>query len=135
MKRTPLRRLTPLTARPREPKPRTRVKPVSDRRRSEAPARAQCRAVVLSRDRECRGYGTLIHCTKTSTEVHELGRGAYRQTCYLDPELCIGLCHSCHAWVTGHPDGAHNLGLALWGWEVQQILDRRPVDFDASDRE
>lgn len=105
---------------------RTRINPVSERRRFEFAERAQCRAIVMSRDRVCRGKGlTPVNCTSTPTEVHELGRGAYRTSCYLDPDLCLGLCHTCHAWVTGHPSLANDLGLALRGWEVQQILDAR----------
>lgn len=100
------------------------MKPVSDKRRAQAGEREQCRETVFARDRTCRGTGaTRVQCGVTPTEVHELGRGAYRTSCWLNPELCIALCRACHQWVTEHPTEAQILGLALPGWRVQQILD------------
>ena len=85
--------------------------------------RDECRRQVLSRDVQCRGQR--VGCGVWATEVHELGRGAYRQSCWLDPELCIGLCSFCHRWVTQNPEAAVEAGLALWGWQVEQRLASR----------
>jgi hypothetical protein len=51
-----------------------------------------------------------------------LGRGAYRASCWLEPELCLGMCRPCHRWVTEHPRHAQELGLALAGWQVEARL-------------
>jgi len=102
------------------------VRPVSKKRAAQAGARAECRKTVLERDRHCRGHGlTDVPCRRVPSEVHELGRGAYRQSCWLEPELCIGLCRPCHQWVTEHPTAAQALGLALPGWQIDQILNAR----------
>ena len=99
------------------------MRPVSKKRAAQAGARAECRKVVLARDRQCRGHGiTGVACRVFPSEVHELGRGAYRQSCWLEPELCIGLCRPCHQWVTEHPTDAQSRGLALAGWQVEQRL-------------
>ena len=101
-----------------------RVKPVSDKRRGQAKEREQCRETVLSRDLTCRGCDVApVSCTRIPTEVHELGRGSYRSSCWLNPELCLGMCRHCHQWVTEHPREAQLLGLAWPGWRVQQFLD------------
>ena len=99
---------------------RSRIRPVSKRRAAQAGARNECRTIVLSRDVLCRGG-----CGRAATEVHELGRGAYRQSCWLDPELCIGLCRGCHQWVTENPTKAQEARLALAGWEVEALLKSR----------
>lgn len=98
---TPLKRYTP-------------VNPVSQTRRDERPQRDACRAVVLARDPIC----TFPGCRRSSTEVHELHRGAGRHADYLDPEMCRGVCglrvggpH--HSWLTLNPEKAYRLGMAL----------------------
>ena len=96
---------------------------MSKKRAAQAEERAACRQAVLLRDRVCRGRGaTRVQCAVTPSEVHELGRGSYRSSCWLDPELCIALCRPCHQWVTEHPTEAQVLGLALAGWQVEQRL-------------
>jgi hypothetical protein len=102
---------------------RSRVRPVSTKRTAQQPERDACRSAVLARDRTCRGRGlTPVECGVTPTDVHELGRGAYRASCWLNPDLCIALCRRCHRWVTDHPTRARELGLALAGWEIEQHL-------------
>jgi len=105
---------------------RSRVNPVSKKRRDQREARDECRRVVLARDLVCRGFGkTPVECRRIVTDVHELGRGAYRQSCWLDPDLCIGLCHWCHRWVTDNPQAAVEAGLAMWGWQIEELLASR----------
>jgi hypothetical protein len=113
MKRTELIRKTPL--RQKKPMNRSgRVKPRSKKTLAEMPERARVRDAVLARDRICRGRGlTPVDCTTHSSDVHELKRGANRRECYLDPAKCIGLCRTCHTFVTEHPAEARLLGLAL----------------------
>ena len=99
------------------------MRAVSKKRAAQAGARRECREIVLARDYQCRGHGlTPVDCTMTPTEVHELGRGAYRSSCWLNPDLCLGMCRPCHRWVTDHPARAQELGLALPGWEIERLL-------------
>lgn len=110
MKRTPLKRGKP-------------VRRISEKRRSELPERDAVRQKVLARDRVCRGYGlTPVTCRRTPSEVHELGRGAYRRSCWLNEDLCIALCGPCHRWVTNNPRPAQAMQLALPGWKIERIL-------------
>lgn len=89
-------------------------------------SRAECREMVLARDRWCRAAGLIpVPCETIPTDVHELGRGQYRRDCCRRPELCLGLCSACHLWVTHHPVLAHDVGLVWWGWEVQQWLNKQ----------
>ena len=90
------------------------INPMSKKRRASIPTRNQVRTTVLQRDRECQGQNlTPVNCERWSTDVHELKRGANRARCWLDPDRCIGLCATCHRWVTMNPTEARTLGLAL----------------------
>ena len=116
-RKTPLKRSamkSAATAAGFEAKPRKRINQVSAKRRKLAPTRAAVVAEVLARDGQCRGRGlTPVWCTIRSTDCHELYRGANRQTAWLNPDLCVGLCRTCHDWVTTNPEKARPLGLAL----------------------
>lgn len=80
MRRTPLRRLTPLRA-------------MSAKRRRELPERAKVRQAVLERDAHaCR------RCGAPASQVHELRQRSLGGN-WLDPEGCITLCSPCHAEV------------------------------------
>ena len=96
---------------------RSRIRPVSKKRAAQSSERDECRRTVLARDRLCRAG-----CGRPSCDVHELGRGAYRSSCWLNPDLCLGMCRECHRWVTDHPTEAQERGLALPGWRIEQIL-------------
>lgn len=90
------------------------MKPISDRRAAQLDERARVRDLVLRRDMRCRGYGlTPVRCGIWSTDCHELKRGAWRADCWLDPARCVGVCRTCHRWITEHPERARPLGLAL----------------------
>ena len=87
---------------------------MSKKRQADMPTRAKVREEVLRRDRECQAHGrTPVKCGIWSTDVHELLRGANRQAAWLNPDLCRGVCRSCHSWITEHPTEARDLGLAL----------------------
>ena len=114
---------------------RSGIRPVSRKRAAQKPLRDACVNIVLRRDVRCRGAGlTPVNCSGAATEVHELGRGAYRQSCWLIPEMCLGLCSICHRWVTLNPDLAEELGLALRGYQVEKMLTAlAAVDIEHSD--
>lgn len=97
---------------------RSRPRPRSERRIREMTERATCRRQVLERDRFCR----YPRCKAEAHEVHELFRGQLRAKTYLDPDLCVGLCHEHHEEVTNHPERAHALGLAKKSWEYEEVV-------------
>lgn len=108
MKRSPIARRTPLRS-GRKPIPAR-----SARRIAELPLRAECRRIVLERDRFCRMRITEPCKTRAaeSTDVHELWGGSNRSSTYLDPDKCIGGCRPCHDYVTAHPAEATAAGLS-----------------------
>lgn len=97
----------------------------SAKRRKEQAQRAVVREFVLSRDPQCQAHGLelvwpsgkVTECAGRSTEVHELKRGKMRADCYLNADMCLGLCSPCHAFVTLNPAEAVRLGLAMWSWQ------------------
>ena len=113
LKRTGGLKRAPFVTKQRQPLPAK-----SARTKRDEPARAECREIVLARDRVCRGQRlTPVRCAGVATDVHELKRGSARRSVYLDPDMCIGLCRPCHDWVTANPNAACELGLALKSWE------------------
>lgn len=100
-----LRRVTPLRS-------------VSEKRRRDQRVRSDVRQVVLARDRRCvaEGIPGIPHGHlpgRQPLEVHELARGAGRNTAWLDASWCIALCPVAHDWVTAHPRDAQLKGLAV----------------------
>ena len=86
------------------------MRAVSVRRQAERQARTECRDRVFRRDPICR------RCLQAdATQVHELARGQWRQFCYLEPDACLGLCASCHRWVSLNPADAIREG---WAWDA-----------------
>lgn len=107
MKRTPLRRLTPL----RGGRPLDRTTPLARRSKRQA-KRDQAYAVVrvqaLIRDGgRCQRYG----CCAEATDVHHRrGRVGADLT---DLELLVSLCRACHDEVHANPAWAYRVGLML----------------------
>lgn len=105
-RRTPIRRKVPLSR-------KSRLRPVSPKRRLEAPERTRVVRRVLERDVLCRARVS-TECTamlpREAVDVHEIlprSRGGD----YLDPAECIGVCRFCHDWLHAHPKAARALGL------------------------
>lgn len=92
-------------------KPRARLKPISDKRRKEWPAREACVLLVFRRDnRRCRAM--LDGCTTYAEHVHELlprSRGGDPH----DPAGCIAICAACHRTLHQQPAMAVKLGLTI----------------------
>lgn len=90
----------------RPPLRRSRLRPVSDRRRGEAARRALVREYVLERDGGCvpaeRGMpglcGTLPG--RPSLEVHEIAARGTHPGSHLDVDLCVATCPKHHEMVT-----------------------------------
>ncbi len=78
----------------------------SDKRRSEAAARAQVRIDVLARDGECipanRGMPgpCEVYGGRAPLEVHEIAARGTHPGSHLDPDLCVATCPSHHDDLT-----------------------------------
>jgi len=108
------------------PKRRTRLSPISAKRRGQTAERARVRAEVLARDEVCRastlGLGPCArYGDRAPLEVHEIvprGRGGD----WLDPDNCAALCPKHHDYVTDHPAEATDLGLLASGHTPREDL-------------
>lgn len=88
------------------------VKPVSDRRRDENVER-RALADSFGPDPVCRFPG----CSAPADDLHELIRRSQWRGGLVDRDNVVPICRPHHDWVTTHPDEAHDLGMAKWGWE------------------
>ena len=90
---------------------RSRLKPVSAKRKSQTRARRQLIDAVMERDKHsCQAR--LPECSFHATDVHELKTRA-RGGSIFEMSNCIALCRSCHSWITEHPAWASEHGFML----------------------
>lgn len=87
---------------------RTRIKPMSDKRRAQVGPRQDVVAAVLAAHPFCQARG----CRKRSTDCHEPGKRSQGAD-ILDPEQCLALCRDHHRWAHLNPTAAVAAGL-LW---------------------
>jgi hypothetical protein len=88
---------------------RTRLSPVSAKRRALGAERARVRIEVLARaDGACQ-YADVVpevrcafYTDRPGLEVDELRGGSYRVTEWLDPNACRAVCPAHHDHKTGH---------------------------------
>lgn len=90
---------------------RSRINPVSKKRREQIPQRSALREAQLRRRPDCEAR--LSNCTRKATDVHEIINRSQRSTSWLEPELFVSLCRSCHQWVTEHPLWSKRHGFTL----------------------
>lgn len=116
-RRTPLRRGAPLArgnglARTGAPLRRTRLSPISARRRADLPRRAQVRDDVHARDGGCllEHYG--IGPCGGRLELHELRKASQGDDTYTF-DNGVSLCTVHNQWVEDNPTLAHLLGLVI----------------------
>lgn len=115
MKRTPLRRNTPLQ-RGEPPERRTRLRPVSKKREALNRARRDFVAGFLAAHPRCQAGGLILpvdhrhRCGVHSVDVHEVLTRA-RGGSVLDPGNCRAICRACHDWIHENPASATDLGL------------------------
>lgn len=109
MKRSPLRRRTPL-------------RQVSAKRRAERPVRDEVREQTLRRAGfRCEAPGAFgIRCSGGLPDVHEVHPRGVKPGSHLDPGVTMALCRAHHRYATDHPQEAHDAGLRLWSWEDRQ---------------
>lgn len=96
---------------------RSRIKPMSSRRRADVAARAEVVRQVHERDRTCQAAPVWpdVECGG-GFDVHEpltRARGGNP----LDPDQCVLLCHFHHRAVHDNPDRSHELCLLKHAWE------------------
>lgn len=112
---------------------RSRLAPVSKKRRAAMPDRERVRLAVIDRDRGCvvaaMGVPEAGPCGQRAgramLEVHEViprGRGGD----WLDVDNCIALCPAHHDWVTNNPASAAEYGLVRSGAEIDRKRGNRP---------
>ncbi len=92
---------------------RKRVKPISDKRRSQMRDYARIRKEFLGTRKICEVKG----CDKTAREVHHMrGRAG---ALYLNTQHWLAVCSDCHHWITDNPGEAREEGLICdrgdWG--------------------
>lgn len=116
LRRTPLRRSAPLE-RSTGPARRTKLSPVSKKRKAETGARRATVAAVVARDGGCvaafRGAPGACIGPLTAHEVVKRSQGGS----HLDPSNCVALCWGHNSWVEDHPAQARALGLVRSSWE------------------
>jgi len=105
---------------------RSRLKPISAKRKSQTKARRELIAAVMERDRNsCQAR--IEGCSHHATDVHELKTRA-RGGSILEMSNCIALCRSCHSWITEHPAWASAHGFMLHSWDGE-------AEYRAAERE
>jgi len=103
-----LEKLRAWQQRSRTPMKRTTLRPISAKRKAEAPARTRCLAAVRER---CGGRCEFPGCHAAMQDGHErLARSHGGSP--TDPANVIGLCRPHHEWVTQHMNAARTMGLA-----------------------
>lgn len=123
MKRSPLRRKTPLKASDEGLK-RTQLSPVSKKRQGEAEERRVVRQIVFARDgHRCaakglpNAKGEPFSCYGR-LEIDEIVSRARRPGGHLDPDNCQVLCSFHNTYKEDQPDWAIKHGLAKNSWEA-----------------
>lgn len=101
------------TIKPAEPpkkKQITIIPRTSEKRSKEERLYSAKRLIFLGEHPMCEAHIAGI-CTQTSKEVHHKeGRTGEN---YLDETKWLAACHSCHVWITDHPEEAIELGFSL----------------------
>lgn len=113
MKRSPLRRKTPLE--PGGPIARSSpINQVSKKRRKVLAERRQFVIDTLARHPRCeagpRVQDRAHRCQGTPSDVHEIQTRA-RGGSIVDPDNVVAVCRACHDWIHSHPAQATTLGL------------------------
>lgn len=102
---------------------RTRLQPMSDKRRAAMPARAECRQLVIDRARgRCEACPIVRPGARArqGVDVHEIltrARAGDAIAAITDPANCLFVCRPCHDWITEHPIEAEQLGLVRHSWD------------------
>lgn len=111
MKRTPLKRRTPLRQTGTDiPRKRTRMRQVSDKRRKRDQEYPAARDYVMTRSRGfCEARIHADGCSQKVEQVHHIaGRGGDNPH---HPDNLLGVSSQCHALIHAEPGRSYRLGL------------------------
>lgn len=91
---------------------RSRLNPISKKRRGLLAERKVVREFVLARDNGCVGRPLVswVDCAGP-IDVHEVVRRSQDSTAWLNPDLCISICRAHHDWTHDNPGVAYQIGL------------------------
>jgi len=126
VKRSPLNRGKPLARgkglkRGTSRLKRTRLKPISDKRREEIPERQKTLEVVFARDkRQCRAAAFFpdMPCQGPLDGHEPLSRA--RGGNPLDPDEVVTVCRGHHDHIHAHPEESAALGLLEHSWDERE---------------
>lgn len=103
---------------------RTRLRPMSEKRRAMLDERRAFVASVLQERPRCEAgepIGTCDgkhRCARDSVDVHEVKTRA-RGGSILDADNVIAVCRRCHDWIHANPAASLRLGLLASSWSVR----------------
>lgn len=84
-------------------KRKTRLKPISDKRKAEHKTYMALRAVFLAKSHECQ----VCQKAKAKDVHHKKGRHSGN---YLNTETWLAVCRPCHRWIHDNPAKAREQG-------------------------
>jgi hypothetical protein len=96
---------------------RSRISPMSKKRREALPQRQALRAEQLRHTPRCEA--ALHDCDKQACDVHEVINRSQRSTAWLEPEYFVSLCRPCHHWVTTNPLWSKQHGYTLSAYQYR----------------
>lgn len=97
---------------------RTRVRPVSDRRRAERPARHDVVEAAGRRDGwRCRARELVGGPCAGPLDPHEIIPRSAWAADYLELDNIVTVCRRHHDWIGDNPTAAHDAGLHRFSWE------------------
>jgi hypothetical protein len=104
---------------------RSRINPVSKKRKALTSERNQTRMAVFSRSSRCEANVEPI-CSYHATDVHEIKTRA-RGGSITDVNNCLALCRNCHRFITDNPAWAleHGYVVHAWAGEAEMLAASR----------
>ena len=105
---------------------------MSDQRIEDIQVRRLLRLEYLSKNPRCQAR--LQGCWGAAHEVHEVINRSQRSTSWLEPDKFVGLCSSCHGWVTTHPTWANGHGYTLLQGQHHELEAAREARSACHDR-
>jgi len=104
---------------------RSKINPVSKKRKSMIQDRAQTRLDVFERSSRCEANIEPL-CSYHATDVHEIKTRA-RGGSIVDVENCLALCRMCHRYITDNPAWAleHGYVVHAWAGDAEMLAAKR----------
>ena len=117
LKRTPLKRISQLTAKKKVvAKKRTKIKPVSKKRQKEQKTYSTLSKAYLAIHPICECGG----CFHLATQIHHRGR---RGKNFLNDDLFMAVCSPCHEQIEANGNWARAQGYLLTAEQIRELDD------------